>query len=376
MAGIYIHIPFCKQACHYCNFHFSTTMGLKKSFITALIKEIALQKDYLKNELVETIYFGGGTPSLLENEVVVNILETISQYHNINLKEAEVTLEANPDDLTLSKLKGLYKAGVNRLSIGVQSFHDMDLELMNRSHNGREALSCIENALAVGFSQLSLDLIFGNTTTTDAMWAKNLETIDKYQIPHLSCYSLTIEEKTAMANMIKKQMTPAPEDSTAARHFQMAVDYLADKGYAHYEISNYAKAEGYSKHNTNYWRQVPYLGLGPSAHSFDGITRQWNVAHNKQYIDQISTDQIPATKETLTTSDLYNEYVMTGMRTMWGCTTEVITERFPDQAATFKQEIEKLIQKDLVTEKDKSYVLASEGKFIADHVISQLFYTE
>ena len=323
MAGIYIHIPFCRQACHYCNFHFSTSLKYKAELVSALNQELTLRRDYLKGATIETIYIGGGTPSLLEESELESILETLNRLYKI-AADAEITLEANPDDLTANKLKQLKSSGINRLSIGIQSFHEVDLTWMNRSHTAAQATLSIQQARAQGFDNLSIDLIFGCPTTTEKSWEENLERVSALDIPHISCYGLTIEEKTALAHQVKNQTGTLPTEESNAQQFQATMHLLKDQGYEQYEISNYARSELYSRHNTNYWRRIPYLGIGPSAHSFDGQSRQWNQANNSAYITSINLGQLSFDSEMLTSKDLYNEYILTQLRTKWGCDTESI----------------------------------------------------
>lgn len=375
MAGIYIHIPFCKKACHYCNFHFSTTLHQKKALTDAIIREVELQKDYLTGSNIETIYFGGGTPSILETIEIENLLNTISRFHKVD-SNAELTLEANPDDLTKEKLIDLKSVGINRLSIGVQSFHEADLEWMNRSHDAQEAHECISAARAIGFDDLSIDLIFGSNTTTTKMWEENLETATQYEIPHLSCYGLTVEQGTALDHYIKTGKLAAPENHLSAEQFEMTIDHLEQQGYEQYEISNYARDKRYSKHNTNYWKQVSYLGLGPSAHSYNGKDRQWNVAHNTKFIESITANKIPAETERLSSNDRVNEYLLTGLRTMWGCEKSNLDKLDSEWKTKIAEDLKELIEGEEVKETDKGYVLTTKGKLRADAIISQLFLTD
>ena len=278
MSGIYVHIPFCKQACHYCNFHFSTQLERKSQLVDSIISEIHWRNSYLKDVNIQTIYFGGGTPSLLTHQELSNILAAIRSEYQISAG-AEITLEANPDDLSKAKLASLHQLGINRLSIGVQSFFQEDLEYMNRSHNASQALDCIHQAHSLGFQNISIDLIYGSPTTTDEMWQQNVQQALDLSIPHLSCYALTVEPKTALAHFIKTQQYVEPDENAAARQFEYLVEQTKEHNFLHYEISNFALLNQISQHNTNYWRGVPYIGIGPAAHSYDGNSRQWNVAH-------------------------------------------------------------------------------------------------
>ncbi|HHM20934.1 MAG TPA: radical SAM family heme chaperone HemW, partial [Bacteroidetes bacterium] len=319
MSGIYIHIPFCKQACHYCNFHFSTSLKYKADMVRALLKELDLRKDYLGAEPLETIYFGGGTPSLLDQRELDLFFDKLaSNFPVSDFQLLEITLEANPDDLNPKKIMELKNTPVNRLSIGVQSFFEKDLQFMNRAHHAGEAEACIKNAQNAGFENLTIDLIYGSPTTPDQNWEKNIEKAVYLNIPHISCYCLTVEPKTALAHFIKKRKVSPPDEEQAARQFDILINKLNKENYAHYEISNFAKKGFYSKHNTNYWKGKKYLGIGPSAHSFDSRSRQWNVAHNIKYMQALNQNRPDIGIEILTPQQQYNEYVMTSLRTMWG----------------------------------------------------------
>ncbi len=372
MAGIYIHIPFCRQACHYCNFHFSTSLKYKADLVTALTQELVLRKDYLGEDIIETIYLGGGTPSLLDKNELNVLMETIHKHYPV-APTAEITLEANPDDLTIEKLKELKAGGINRLSIGIQSFHDIDLTWMNRSHNAIQARSSVEEAKALGFDNLSIDLIFGCPTSTEQSWAKNLELVAQLDVPHISCYGLTIEEKTALAHQVKTQTGQLPNEESNAEQFAITMKELYRQGYEQYEISNYAKNQLYSNHNTNYWKQVPYLGIGPSAHSFDGQSRQWNQANNSKYIKELSLGVLPSEKETLSPRDLYNEYILTQLRTQWGCRVEDLRKNHTAYVEHFLAEIESPIEKGLLQRNADTITLTQEGKYLADQITSELF---
>ncbi|MBS0026151.1 radical SAM family heme chaperone HemW [Chitinophaga sp. 22321] len=327
MSGIYLHIPFCKQACYYCNFHFSTSVSQQGAMVKSLLQEITLQKDYLAGEPVHTIYFGGGTPSLLQADELQALLAHIYATFPV-AADAEITLEANPDDLSAEKLLMLKAAGINRLSIGVQSFHETDLTWMNRAHNSEQALNCIRQAQETGFQNITIDLIYGGPTLSDEGWARNVQQAIALGIPHLSCYALTVEPGTALDHFIKKKKMAATDPDKAARHFEMLMEWLNTAGYEHYEISNFALPGWHSRHNSSYWQGRSYLGLGPSAHSFNGISRQWNIANNAAYIKSIAANKIPFEIESLTTAMQFNEYIMTALRTAAGCNLEWIAEKF------------------------------------------------
>ena len=372
MAGIYIHIPFCRKACHYCNFHFTTNMDSVDTMVDAILKEIGLRKDYLNHQTIESIYFGGGTPSVLSEAQISDLLNEMSKFFRFEEK-VEVTLEANPDDLSKDYLETLKRTGINRLSIGVQSFFEEDLIWMNRSHDANQAQNCIIDAQNIGFEDISVDLIFGCPDTNMVKWKQNLEKITSLDVPHVSCYGITVEERTALHLMIQKGKTTAPNESMYLEQFNFTDDYLTSHGFEHYEISNYAKEEKYAVHNTNYWRQKQYLGLGPSAHSFDGQSRQWNVNHNLKYLKALSADELIYEVETLTRVDVFNEYLMTGLRTQWGCDLkhlEFISKEYFD---AFLKELEPLLDEGIINELDSKIYLSKNALGISDNVIAQLF---
>ncbi len=371
-AGIYIHIPFCKQACHYCNFHFSTSMRYKSDMIEAILKEIELQQDYLDNLPLQSIYFGGGTPSVLETSEINQLLKKIEQFHDI-LPNAEITLEANPDDLTEAKLQQLSKTKINRLSIGVQSFFDNDLEYMNRAHNANEAITCIKNAKKYGFDNLTIDLIYGTPTMSNKQWQENLDTIFELNIPHISCYCLTVEPKTALEHFVKNGKSEPVDEVQAAEQFEILVAEMTKRGYEHYEISNFAKPDFYAVHNSNYWTGKKYLGIGPSAHSFNGATRQWNIAHNQQYINSLAKNQLNFELETLSNIDQYNEYLMTGLRTIWGVDLTYIATFGPIEKAHFLEKTQPFIDNETMIQHGNQFTLSSKGRFLSDGIISELF---
>src|SRR6188474_1939990 len=316
MAGIYIHIPFCRQACHYCNFHFSTSLRYKNELLDSLLKETELQKDYLGNELVETIYFGGGTPSILQISDLRLQIEKIRETFNIS-KNAEITLEANPDDVNEEKLTGWKEIGINRLSIGVQSFFEEDLLWMNRAHNAKQAIDNLQLAIKQ-FDNITIDLIYGHPLLSNEKWKQNVEKVIALNIPHISCYALTVEPKTPLSKMIKEKKKEDIQQEKQAEQFLLLMQWLEDAGYEHYEISNFAKPSFRSRHNSSYWQGKKYLGLGPSAHSFNGESRQWNISNNNVYIESLAGNKIPFEKEILTQSQKTNEYIMTALRTKEG----------------------------------------------------------
>ncbi len=373
MAGIYIHIPFCKKACHYCNFHFSTSMKLKDKLLLALHKEIRLQKDYLGAEKIKTIYFGGGTPSLLTRDEIAQLLAALDQQFEVD-KKVEITLEANPDDLSPNHLSALKQAGINRLSIGVQSFYEEDLRFMNRAHNADQAKQCIEYAQKIGFENITIDLIYGTPDMNHERWRNNINFFLNYKIPHLSAYCLTVEPNTALAHFVQNGKAKAVDEVQSAEQFEILLEMLTQNGYQQYEISNFSLPNWESKHNSNYWRGVSYLGLGPAAHSFNGHSRQWNIANNSQYIKAIQAGTIPAEVEVLTPSQRYNEYLLTTLRTMWGCDLNKVLREFgEDQHAALLNDAKKYIETTAVVIQGEHLALSPKGRLIADQIISDLF---
>lgn len=341
--------------------------------VEAILKELELQQGYLRGEEIQSVYFGGGTPSLLEISELAQIFEKINSLHRV-ATDAEITLEANPDDLTPEKLRDLKNyTPVNRLSIGIQSFADEDLRWMNRAHTSNHARTCLDDALTIGFHDLTIDLIYGSPTTPDAQWAENLRLAFEYDIPHLSCYCLTVEDGTALGTFVRRGQQPPVDENRAARQFEMLMEAAPEKGYEHYEISNFAKPGRYARHNTNYWRSESYLGVGPSAHSFDGISRQWNVANNAQYINQLSEGKIPFEREVLTPEQRYNEYVMTSLRTMWGADLEKIRAMGQAFMQHFEAESKSFLESGVLEQVGQTLRLSRTGKLLADRVAMELF---
>lgn len=375
MSGLYLHIPFCKQACHYCNFHFSTSLKYKGEMVAAIIEEMALQKDYLKDKKLNSIYFGGGTPSLLEQKELEDLFAAIHQHFEV-APDAEITLEANPDDLLPPTLKNLAASSINRLSIGIQSFSEEDLRFMNRAHTAQEAAACVALARDAGFEQFTIDLIYGAPTTSDAQWAKNLEMAFALDIPHLSAYCLTVEPGTALGHFVQSGKAPPVDELKAARQLDYLIKATQAAGYTHYEISNFAKPGYYAKHNSAYWLGTPYLGLGPSAHSFNGQSRQWNVAHNAQYLKAIAAGNLPFEIEQLSAAQKYNEYVMTGLRTIWGVSLDKLEAMGAAFAQHFQTEAQVFLSQGEMEKSDQVYRLTTEGKFIADRIAMELFVEE
>ncbi|MDF9794762.1 oxygen-independent coproporphyrinogen-3 oxidase [Catalinimonas alkaloidigena] len=373
MAGIYIHIPFCKQACHYCDFHFSTNTSRKTEMVQAIIRELQLQKDYLGGELVNTIYFGGGTPSLLSASELSQLLKSLDQLFPITDK-AEITLEANPDDLNADKLKILKTAGINRLSIGIQSFHEPHLKFLNRAHNANEASNCVQFAQDVGFDNISIDLIYAIPAKDHAIWESDLAKAIALQVQHISSYCLTIEEKTVFGNWLRKGKLKEVEDNYAAEQFEMLLSTLKTNGYEQYEISNFCLPDFYSRHNSNYWRKEPYLGVGPGAHSYNGQHRQFNISNNNLYLKALTEEKIPAEQDILALHDQINEYIMTGLRTKWGCDLRKIKEEYKyDLYQENKIYLDQLLADGKILMQDQYLILTDSGKLLADRIASDLF---
>ena len=372
MPGIYIHIPFCKQACHYCDFHFSTSLKKKEALLVALKKELELRANELKGKEVATIYFGGGTPSLLEVDEILDLINTVAVNFQV-IPNPEITLEANPDDLELFKIKELAVSGINRLSIGIQSFFDEDLRLMNRAHKSHQSFRCLELATAY-FRDISIDLIYGIPGLTGDRWLKNLDTALSFDLPHISSYALTVEPRTALKSFIEKGIIPEIDEEETQAQFYTQLDILQKAGYVNYEISNFGKPGFFSKNNTAYWQGKSYLGIGPSAHSFDGTIRSWNIRNNTKYIKAMSEGVLPSEKETLGTSDRYNEYVMTGLRTIWGVSLGKIEKEFGEQYVQYILELsEDYIENQLLYKEGNVLKATEKGKFLIDGIASHLF---
>jgi oxygen-independent coproporphyrinogen III oxidase len=373
MSGIYIHIPFCKKACHYCNFHFSTQLHLLDPIVDAICKDIQLRQDFLAHKKLSTIYFGGGTPSLLSAAHLDKIINTINICFDTTSVE-EITIECNPDDLNKDNLKMYLTKGINRLSVGVQSFFDEDLTFMNRAHNANEAVQCLLLAKDLGFDNISIDLIYGSMTTTNDMWEQNLNKAIALDIPHISSYCLTVEEKTALHHMVKTKKVMPPDEEKASVQFEMLRSYLAHAGYDHYEISNFGKPGKWALHNTNYWRGTPYLGVGPSAHSYDGIKRSWCIANNSLYVKSHEQGTAYVEDEILTKDDQYNEYIMIGLRTIWGINTDELNSKFGTFYYNhFVALLDHVWVKPMLVLEGSKIILSKEGKLFADGVAAHFF---
>lgn len=369
---LYLHIPFCKQACHYCDFHFSTNLSQKSTLIDALCAEISLQKNYLPSQRLGTIYFGGGTPSLLTETELAQLFETIYAHFSV-APDAEITLEANPDDLSAEKLT-LLRRYVNRLSMGIQTFDETTLRWMNRAHTAAEAGACVRLAREAGFENMSVDLIYGIPSSDSSLWQTDLQNMIALDVPHLSVYALTIEPDTAFGRWQQKGKLPALDENRAADQFLSLIETLTTEGYEHYEISNFARPGQYARHNTAYWQQRPYLGIGPSAHSYNGYSRQFNVANNVRYVAAIRQGQIPATVEVLTVADQVNDYLLTSLRTQWGCSlTELNRLLSADFAELQARDLASLYESGWLVRNGDRLNLTNPGKLFADRVAATLF---
>jgi len=367
---LYLHIPFCRQACHYCDFHFSTKTSRKEEMVQALCREIAAQKDYLNGVELQTIYLGGGTPSLLSASDLDSIFDTIRSYHSVAI-DAEITIEVNPEDLTLDYCQILVSKGINRLSLGIQSFQEKNLLLMNRNHQASDSIQAIKNAQAAGIKNISIDLIYGIPSNSEAELAEDLDKATSLGVQHISAYSLTVEPKTVFGVQKKKGAFQEIPDSAMAEAFTQVREYLESKGYEGYETSNFAIDGHYSVHNTSYWQQEPYLGIGPSAHSFNGHSRQWNVANNAKYI---ASGLALAEKEELSLADQLNEYLMVRLRTKWGIDLNYVRESFEKMGHPYPEKEFKIwVSQGFARIENDSLKLVGEGKLIADRLSSDIF---
>jgi oxygen-independent coproporphyrinogen-3 oxidase len=374
LTSLYIHIPFCKQACNYCNFHFSTQVDYAADMVKAIALEIKIRKHELPNEPLNSIYIGGGTPSILGESLLNELFESVNNNFEIE-KNAEITIEANPDDITPEKLKAIKRTSVNRFSIGVQSFFDDDLIWMNRAHKAHEAEDSIKLIQDFGFDKISIDLIYGGPTLLNQNWIKNLAKVNELGLNHVSAYCLTVEPKTALQNQINKGKLPALDEEKATVQFEILVNQLGEYGFEQYEISNFARNKEYAVHNTSYWQNKPYLGVGPSAHSFNGKQRSWNIANNQLYMKQLVMGQLPLEIETLPLANRINEYIMTGLRTIWGCNWEEINIKFGNQiAAILKQKIEPYINNQKIVDNSVNFKLTPQARIFADGIASDLFF--
>jgi oxygen-independent coproporphyrinogen-3 oxidase len=370
---IYIHIPFCKQACYYCDFHFSTSLLLKQPMVEAICQEIRLQKLYLQNPIIDTVYFGGGTPSLLAQNDLAQIMDTLHQTFSIK-SDAEITMEANPDDLSWEKVAALQKLGINRLSVGIQSFNEGHLQKMNRAHNAHEAENCVKIAQDAGIQNITIDLIYAIPSNDHQILYSDIQKAISLNLNHISAYCLTIEPQTVFGKWAKQGKIKHIDDEYAAEQFTILTQGLQQHGFEQYEISNFARHQQYSKHNTSYWKQEEYLGIGPSAHSFNGYSRQYNIANNAKYIQHIQQNNIPATVEVLSIADQVNEYLLTGLRTIWGCQVSyldaILGESFLQKQAKSLVQLQAI---EHIAIQNQVIKLTEKGKLFADRIASDLF---
>lgn len=373
MAGLYIHIPFCRKKCHYCNFYSLASVKYLDAFYDALLEEIYIRRKYLEGKKIQSIYFGGGTPTFVNQDIIRQALQSISKYYSIAV-DPEITLEANPDDINNSLLREYKDIGINRLSIGVQSFFDDDLKYLNRLHSAGQAYQAVMEAKSAGFENLSIDLIYGIPTLTNEKWTQNLQKAFSLDIPHISAYSLTVEENTALYILIQKKALTAPTDEQMIGHFRILQDKMKKHDYLHYEISNFCKTGYYSRHNSMYWTGEHYLGIGPSAHSYNGVSRQWNVSNILQYVDLIARNDRFYQTENLSDIQRFNERVMVSLRTMWGFNLNKTREDFGENTAShFLRSVSRYIKSGDMVERDGIYTLTDKGKLFADGIAADLF---
>lgn len=373
MAGIYFHIPFCKQACHYCDFHFSTSLKYKKDVLKAMELELLSKIHYLEGQQIETIYFGGGTPSLLDADEIKQFLQLI--FRNFTIKNnPEITLEANPDDLTKEKIKELKNTEINRFSIGIQSFFEEDLRWMNRAHNSKEAEFSVKGIQDAGFENITLDLIYGFPLLSNKKWRENLQKVIDFKTPHLSAYSMTVEPKTALGSFVRKGIQEPMNEQQSALQYQMLCDQLQQNGFDQYEISNFSWPDFHSRHNSNYWKGIHYLGIGPSAHSFNGKERQWNFSNNALYLKAVNSKEPYFEKEHLSSEDQVNEYILTMLRTKWGMDLDFMKSKFPlEMVEDIKNRIPELIDDGKLQQLENIITLTPQGQLFADRIASNLF---
>ncbi len=372
MAGFYIHIPFCAQQCTYCDFHFSTTFDTYRSqMIAAICTEIQLRKTENEQQSIATIYFGGGTPSILTSQELEQLIGTIAQHYHLSAA-VEITLECNPDDCSLEHLTAWKRIGISRLSIGIQSFQSEQLAWMNRTHSGEEAKTAVQLARQVGFNEISVDLIYGLPDLSAEDWRKQLQQVIALGVDHISAYCLTVEQKTTLAAWVKSGKIRPLSDDLQSEQFELLVTELAANGFEQYEISNFANKQRYSKHNTAYWQGISYVGVGPSAHGFDGKTRYWNKANNAQYMQSLGNNELLETRETLSLTDQFNELIMLGLRTKWGVNKSQLVELQPLTDQWLRQKNQYLAQ-DMLIETETHLLLTHAGRLLADAIAADLF---
>lgn len=372
MAGVYVHIPFCKKLCFYCDFYHVIAPAVTTGFTEALIKEIALRREYLGQEKVNTVYFGGGTPSVFSVDDLGIIMAAIRKEFNVD-DESEITVELNPDDVTPEYLEGLKQTGFNRISMGIQSWRDEDLRVLNRRHDSGRARKALEDCLSGGFENISIDLIYGIPGLDTEAWTSNLDTTFAFDIKHLSAYHLTIEKGTVFGKMLERGVISEVDEDLSSQQFNILLKKSADAGFIHYEISNFGKPGFFSRHNSNYWRQVNYIGLGPSAHSFNSFSRQWNRSDLKNYIKSLNSGVLDSESEELSVKTKFNEYIMTSLRTMWGIDLEYIERTFDKEAYDYIHSMSsKFREYGLMREEKNTLILTDQGKMISDNIISEL----
>ncbi|WP_420384807.1 radical SAM family heme chaperone HemW [Roseivirga sp.] len=373
MAGLYLHVPFCKKACHYCDFHFTQSLKQIDEMVDALCLELEMQSEFLGKDSIYTIYFGGGTPSLLEHQHLKKIMKVI-QYEYDLASNIEITLEANPDDLSPERLEAFYSNGINRLSIGIQSFHNENLEWMNRQHTGDEAIEAVLNARQAGFENISIDLIYAVPAVDHSIWEADLKQAIRLRPEHISSYCLTIEPRTAFGKWLEKGRIQEIDEDFAAEQFEILLDTMYRHGYDQYEISNFAQPGYESRHNSAYWKDEKYLGIGPSAHSYNGKFRKANVANNAKYLKGMEEGKIPFEVITLSREDQINEYILTSLRTKWGCSLDLLKEKYGvDLLMEHRDYLNKISLQDLIYEDERHLILTDSGKLLADKLASDLF---
>lgn len=372
MSSLYIHIPYCKKLCFYCDFHFSLNLKTRNVLIPALCKELVLQKDFFKKDSISTIYFGGGTPSVLSKQELMQIFDTIHANYTIQ-PNAEVSFECNPDDITPEYVDCLLSIGVNRLSIGIQSFFDDDLQLLNRRHSAHAARDAVKIAQTCGFKNITVDLIYGLPNMTLERWKKNLDEVENLNVQHLSAYSLMVEKYTALYKFVNSGKFILPSDEDVVQQFEYLVDWAQKNGLEQYEISNFAKPNYESKHNSSYWTGKSYLGIGPSAHSFDGEKRFWNISHNAKYVEAINDGKLPQEIEILSRKDRFNECIMTGLRMKNGVSIKQVQTDFSEFYSALERKVDTFLQQNLLQLQNDKISLTRQGIMLSDMIMSELF---
>ena len=371
MAGIYVHIPFCKKLCFYCDFYHVISVNDNSAFIDALLKEASLRKDYLESETVSTIYFGGGTPSVFSVKDLGTILNHINKLFSVE-KDCEISIELNPEDVLPAYLEGLKDLNINRISLGIQSWRDSDLKMLNRRHDSAQAIKALKDTLDAGFENVTIDLIYGIPGMSLQEWESNLDFSLSFDIKHLSAYHLTFEPGTVFGKMLEKGAISEIDENESVAQFNILIEKAESAGFIQYEISNFGKPGYFSLHNSNYWKQVSYLGLGPSAHSFNGYSRQWNIRDLKGYIKLISAGKSFYESEELNSKTRFNEYIMTSLRTMWGIDLEYVEEMFEKEGYDYIINLAgKFKNYGLMKQEKKSLILTNQGKLISDNIISE-----